>query len=109
MIAVAMPSDIADLLVAEGLAIRPGGRGSTAEITLVGIQALSATISLLQGPDTFLRLTELVRTRFGRSPEAGGAVEIRAHGAKVTLEIPVGADALTVARRIQELLVGDDE
>lgn len=107
MIAVAMPSDIADLLVAEGLAIRPGGRSTTAEIAVVGISALSATISILQGPDTFLRLTELIQGNFGRS--TGITVQIKAHGDSVTIEIPGDADVVTVARRVQEALVGDDE
>ncbi|MFE9933694.1 hypothetical protein [Streptomyces sp. NPDC005533] len=108
MIAVSMPSDLADLLVAEGLAIRPGGRGSAAEFTVVGISALSATVSLLQGPDTFLRLTELVRTNFGRST-AGVTVEIKANGDSVTLRIPGDADVVTIARQVQEALIGDDE
>ncbi|MEU7726544.1 hypothetical protein AB0B78_15065 [Streptomyces sp. NPDC040724] len=107
MIAVAMPSDIADLLVAEGLAIRPGGRGSTAEIVVVGFAALNATISLLQGPDTFLRLTELVRTNFGRS--SGVTVEIKGNGDSVTIEMPGDADVVTLAHRIREVLLGDDE
>ncbi|MEU9164511.1 hypothetical protein AB0D29_30095 [Streptomyces sp. NPDC048424] len=109
MIAVSMPSDIADLLVAEGLAIRPGGRGSSAaDFAVVGISALSATVSLLQGPDTFLRLTELVRTNFGRST-TGVTVEIKANGDSVTIRIPGDADVVTVARQVQEALIGDDE
>ncbi|MEU9084424.1 hypothetical protein [Streptomyces sp. NPDC048357] len=108
MIAVSMPSDIADLLVTEGLAIRPGGRGSAADLTIVGISALSATVSLLQGPDTFLRLTELVRTNFGRST-TGVTVEIKANGDTVTIRIPGDADVVTVARQVQEALIGDDE
>ncbi|MCZ4122708.1 hypothetical protein [Streptomyces sp. H39-S7] len=109
MIAVAMPSEVADALVGEKLAIRPGIRGSAAEITLIGITVAATTVSILQGPDTFLRLTEIIQHAFGK--RTGITVQITAKGEKVYIEIPVdsGGDVATVARRIQDALTEEDE
>ncbi|MFD7436040.1 hypothetical protein [Streptomyces sp. NPDC059861] len=104
-----MPSELADALVRQRLAIRPGTRGSAAEIALIGITVTTTTISLLQAPDTFLRLTELIRNTFGRP--TGITVQITAKGEKVNIEIPAanGIDVATVARRIQDALTEEDD
>ncbi|MFJ8351693.1 hypothetical protein ACIQ9J_36170 [Streptomyces sp. NPDC094153] len=107
MVPVTMPSALADLLVKERLAIRPGTRGHLSEIAVVGVTTLTTTISLLQGPDTFRRLTEIIRDTFGKSE--GITVEIKAKDGNVTIEIPTDASVEAVARRIRETLVADED
>ncbi|MFD3735542.1 hypothetical protein [Streptomyces sp. NPDC058632] len=109
MIAVAMPSELADALVRQRLAIRPGTRGSAAEIALIGITVATTTVSILQGPDTFLRLTEIIQHTFGK--RTGITVQITAKGEKVSIEIPVDSttDVASVARRIQDALMEEDD
>ncbi|MGW6459616.1 hypothetical protein ACWF94_27445 [Streptomyces sp. NPDC055078] len=101
------PTELADLLVAEGVAIRPGTRSSAAEIALVGVTAVTTTISILQGPDTFIRLTGILREKYGNP--TGVKVRITARGESVNIEVSDDTDIDAVARQLQEALVGDDE
>ncbi|MET7304913.1 hypothetical protein [Embleya sp. NPDC005575] len=109
MIAVVMPSELADILVREKLAIRSGTRGSVTEIALLGSTIATSVVGLAQGPETFRRLAEIIRHTFGKG--TGITVRITAKGQKVDIEIPAdaGTDVATVARRIQDALTEEDD
>jgi hypothetical protein len=105
MLRVELPEEIAGELVSEGLAVLPGPRGNLAPI-LVDTAAYSATaISLLQTPDTFIRLAQLIKSRFGNN-STGVRVTVKGDKGSVDIEVTADTDLETFARLIKEGLVG---
>ncbi|GAA2975891.1 hypothetical protein [Actinokineospora diospyrosa] len=105
MIRVELPQELADDLVAEELAIRPGPRGSIAQILIVGATSTATAISLLQAPDTFVKLAGLIKKRFGK--QQGVTLTVKGNRGSVSLDVTNETDVETLAKLIKEGLVGD--
>lgn len=107
MIRIEVSPELADDMVAEGLAIRPGTRSSTAQLLIDGATAAATTISLLQAPDTFAKLAAMIKGRFAKQKD----VTLKIKGKRGTVEVVVTADTdlENLAKLIKDGLVGDLE
>jgi hypothetical protein len=105
MLRVELPEELADELVADGLAVRPGQRGSVAEILIDAAVSTATAVSLLQTPDTFIRLAELIKKLFVKKSESV-RMTIKGKEGKIDIEVTRDKDLETLARLIQEGLVG---
>jgi hypothetical protein len=107
MIRIELPQEIADELVANQLAIRPGTRSSTAQILVVGASSVATVISLLQAPDTFAKLAAMIKNRFGK--KEGVTLKVKGKRGIIELDLTDQTDVENLAKMIREGLVGDFE
>jgi len=105
MIRIQLPEELADELVADQIAIRPGTRSSIAEIVVMGATSVATVISLLQGPDTFAKLAAMIRARFGK-PQ-GVTVKVKGKRGWIEINVTDQTDLENLAKMIKEGLVGD--
>jgi hypothetical protein len=105
MLRVELPEELADELVSEGLAVRPGSRGGLGTILIDTAVSAATTISLLQAPDTFTRLAQLIKKMFARKPD-GVRMTVKGSKGSVDIELTEDTDVEALARLIQEGLVG---
>lgn len=107
MIRLEVSRELADDLVAEGLAIRPGTRSSTAQLVIAGATAAATTISLLQAPDTFTKLAAMIKKKFVK--EKGVTMKVKGSRGNIDVVVTPETDVETLAKMIKEGLVGDLE
>jgi hypothetical protein len=105
MLRVELPQELADRLVSDGLAVRPGQRGGVATILIDTAVSSATAISLLQAPDTFTRLAQLTKKMFARK-SAGVRMTVEGAKGRVDIELTEDTDVETLARLIKEGLVG---
>lgn len=105
MLRVEVPGDLAADLVADGAAIRPGTQSSTLQILVDSATSAATAISLFQAPDTFVKLAQMIKNRFGKQ----NPTTLKVKGKRVTVEITVtrDTDLEALAKLIKDGLVGD--
>ena len=104
MIQLQVPAELADLMVSDGMAIKPTTRGPAWELVVTGLSSASVIISLLQGPDTFSRLAQMVKEKFGSGN--GVSIELKANGRRHTIVVRDDSDLEQLTQKIQDILEG---
>jgi hypothetical protein len=105
MIRIEVPQELADALVAERVAIRPGTKGPTAELLIDTATTVATTISLLQGPETFAKLAAMIKSRFG-GPKAV-TLTVKGKRGDIRIILSEDTDLEGLAKMIKDGLVGD--
>lgn len=104
MLQVKLPAPVAEELIEAGGATRLGTMGGVAEIALAGLTVASLTITLLQGPDTFLRLARIIKDRATKRDRL--IVRINGKLGRIEFEVTEDTDLAKVAEQIQDGLLG---
>jgi hypothetical protein len=105
MIALAVPEELADDILAEGIGIGVGLKSSAAEIVIVGLAFVTTTITLLQGPDTAIKLAALIKARYAKPTKV--TLKIKGGRGDMNVDITNDTDLATLGKLIQEGLFGD--
>jgi len=105
MLRIEMPAELADDLVADGMAVRPGTRGTLSSILIDTALSGATAVSLLQAPDTFTRLARKIKDKFVRRSR-GVRMTVIGSGGKIDVEITKDTDVSSLAKLIQDGLLG---
>lgn len=86
---------------------RPKSRGNLPQLLLDGVAVATTVISLSQGPDTFFRLADLIRTYLGHVGNSGGRLTVRGpKGSIVINDISDPGSRAAVAKLLEAGILG---
>jgi len=105
MLRIEVPEELADELVSEGMAVRPGTRGTLSAILIDTALSAATAVSLLQAPDTFTRLAQMIKTRFAKQPPNVRMI-VKGPGGTMEFEVTKDTDIETLAKLIKDGLLG---
>jgi hypothetical protein len=111
MTQIRLPAEIAADALNEGVVRRNlSRRGILPELVIIGATTGATVVSLLQTPDTFIRLAGIVKRVLARNKRKT-ATKLTVSGPRGLIEIEVTAetDVASLAKLIEEGLVGELE
>ena len=101
MIYLELASDLADELVAVGVAKRrPKPRGTIIELVVVGATTAATCVSLLQGPETVMKIARAIQNL---AKERSQPVELRVKGPRGEIHL-LDCDADTPLEEVMKLV-----